>query len=173
MLNHIQSDVKPFTDIQEDFEDEVYRCRRNNQAFQLIIVEIISEAPENVNQCTDKNRLSEDMLSYLASRYESNKMGALLSSLLRRTDILAEQMDRKRFVLLCPSINSPIPTPNALRQRIKKMAWEQLKIKVICGVATFPDESLIFEELMEKAELQLVDNSPLELINERKNTILA
>jgi len=158
-LSHVKSDVKSFTDILEDFHTEVYRCRRNNQPFQLVIVEPIIEALAQTREPYKTgavNPLTEEILNYLADRYESNKTGSLLLDITRRTDIVAEQIGKNRFVLLCPSRTSPIPDPDALRQRIKKSARERLNLNLFCGVASFPDDSLILEELMEKAESQLV-----------------
>lgn len=153
-LTQLKNNTKAFTDIIEDFHTEIYRCRRHEQSLQLIIVEYITETKKHYK--TERKILTEEILSYLVDRYERNKIGRLLFDITRRTDIIGEQADKKRFVILCPSRTSPIPHPDALRQRITKTVREQLNLNVVCGVAIFPDDSIIFEELIEKAELQLI-----------------
>ncbi len=162
LLSHVLSDVKSLAEKQEDIQDEICRCRRNNHPFQLIIVEPKSESYRAV-----ETPISKEMLTFFADRYESNKVGSFLHDILRRTDILAEQVDKKRFILLCPARTSL--EPDALPRRIKNLAWKQLNLNVACGVANFPDDSLTLEELITKAELQLVDGvTTQKLLNHNK-----
>jgi hypothetical protein len=85
--------------------------------------------------------------------YIINSMAQTLSKYLRRTDLILEQRDQGRFIILCPETS--VGDLNLLVEYIQTIVTKQLGTAVACGVATFPREALTFEELVHRAESQL------------------
>ena len=89
----------------------------------------------------------------MMNTYVSRSMAQTLSKYIRRTDLIMEQTDQERFVILCPDTNATDVA--LLAEYLQVVAQEELSTSVVCGTATFPDEAITFEELMRQAETRL------------------
>lgn len=85
--------------------------------------------------------------------YVITKLADSLSRHLRRTDLVLEERERGRFIILCPDTSAR--DLNVLVEYIQATATEMVGVTVDCGMATFPDEALTFEELVRQAETRL------------------
>jgi GGDEF domain-containing protein len=93
----------------------------------------------------------------MMARYVITSLARIISKQLRRTDMVLDQHERGRFIIISPDTSAS--SSETLAQRIKSAAAEQLGVTVSCGVASFPDEALTFEELVHQAETGLQPES--------------
>ncbi len=106
------------------------------------------------------------------NRYVLTSMSRVISMALRRTDMVMEQNEKERFVILSP--HTPGSDLQIVVKRIQDAISKQLGVNVKCGVASFPEDALTFDELLHKAEqnLEKPDNKDTLLdLFEHKNTI--
>jgi len=92
------------------------------------------------------------------TRYVITSLARVISNQLRRTDLVLDQRDQGRFIILSPDTNAA--SSASVADRIQAAAAVQLGVLVSCGVASFPDEALTFEELVHQAKSNL--RSPIE-----------
>ncbi len=77
---------------------------------------------------------------------------------------------RGRFLILCPETD--LSSVILLAKRMQQAITERIDLKVQCGVASFPDEALTFEDLMKKAYERLSTEMPLDDLVILENTPL-
>ncbi len=85
--------------------------------------------------------------------YVINNMAQTLRKYLRPTDLILEQREQGRFIIVCPETN--VADSKLVVEYIQSVATEQLGIPIVYGTATFPDEAVTFEELVGQAEAGL------------------
>ena len=86
----------------------------------------------------------------LLSRYVTSNLIQLVDNELRRTDMIIEQPGSNQLILLLNDTNAE--GTNVLVERIQQLSNLKLGVSVHCSYATFPDEALTFEELVNQAE---------------------
>lgn len=145
--------VRKLEDAQEDIQTELIRSRRHNHPLTVMVVE-----PEPDSIQVALNRTIEEVQRAMMTRYVTTSLARVISNQLRRTDMVLDQRDRGRFVILSPDTNAA--NAAALADRIQAAAAVQLGVLVSCGVASFPDEALTFEELVHQAKISV--RSPIE-----------
>jgi hypothetical protein len=62
-------------------------------------------------------------------------------------------------MVLCPETD--FPNASLLAQRIAQAIKERTSLRVLWGVAAFPEEALTFEDLLQKARERLTDSISL------------
>ncbi len=142
--------VKQLREVDEEIQIEMFRSRHNHHPLSVIVVE---PNPESIQ--TTFHHLVQEIQQTMISGYVINNMAQTLGKYLRRTDLILEQRDRGRFIVLCPETSAV--DSNLLVEYIQTVAGEQLGVSVTYGVATFPDEAVTFEELIHQAESRLSD----------------
>ena len=147
-LPHGSPNVPTLDEAIEDVKAEMHLSRRHERSLSVVIVDYKSEQ----NQKT-LNRVFNDLKSLLESRYAANRFARLLNGAIRRTDRLIEVRGHNRFIVLCHETNGE--GLGQLLQRIQSGAENQMGAPVAFGSASFPDEALTFEELLNKAETRL------------------
>lgn len=126
---------------------ELMRSRRYHHPLSLLIVEL------EKNKYQQKGEHLEGLQKDLLQRFALARVGQIISERARETDLILR--DRSgRFVLLCPDTNGKNST--VFGERIRKAVVENMGIDVSWSFASFPDEALTFEELIEYAEQRLV-----------------
>jgi GGDEF domain-containing protein len=145
--------VRRLSQAEEQIKTELFRSRRHHRPLTLMVVE-----PEPITFQLAVSRIVREIQEAMMGRYVLTRLGRALSDHLRRTDLLLEQDKRGRFILLCPETDAAASTEVAARVR---STAEHLGIAVNCGVATFPDEALTFEALLQEAESDLQVRSKL------------
>lgn len=147
-LRNTSRRIRPLTDAVEDIQVEMFRSRHNHHPLSVMVIE---PNPESI-QSTLHRAVLEVQQTMLHS-YVINSMAQTIGKYLRRTDLILEQREQGRFIILCPETNAR--ELKLLVEYIQTIAKKQLGAAVACGVATFPDEALTFEELVQRAESHL------------------
>jgi len=130
----------------ERIQAELYRSRRFQRPLSIIIL----EKEWNNSQINVNTEL--DAQSVLMAEYVSAIIVRELSTQLRQTDFMLEHDKRGKFVIVSPDTDRP--GVDRLIERLKSL--DQIKLfSVNFGAATFPEQGLTFEHLMEKAETNL------------------
>lgn len=129
---------------QKDIQQEIDRSRRYNHPFSIVIFEPDKSSME---EAVSKTQLS--VQQSIINELVFSRLGNTLNSLTRRPDFVVYLEDKGRFVIVCPETTAkPAET---LVKRVKTAVKDQLGIQLTSGTATFPMESLTFDELMVKA----------------------
>lgn len=140
--------VRRLKDATEDIQVEMFRSRHNHHPLSVVVVE---PKPELIQ--TKLHEAVQEVQQTMLRTYVINSMAQTISKYLRRTDLVLEQRDQGRFIVFCPETNAQ--ELRLLVDYIQTIAKKKLGTAVTCGVATFPDEALTFEELIQRAETQL------------------
>ena len=140
--------VKNLSDVEEDIQTELLRSRRHHYP---LTVMVIQPDPQSIRAVL--HRMVQEVQQAMMGRYVITSLARVIGDQLRRTDIIVDQHEQNRFVVISPDTS----TSNSiiLANRIKVAAAERLGVELCCGVASFPDEALTFEELIGQAESQL------------------
>ncbi|MBI3243742.1 MAG: diguanylate cyclase [Chloroflexi bacterium] len=146
--------VQKLEDASENIQLELIRSRRHHYPLTIMLVE-----PDAKSIRAILHRTVQEVQQAMIARYVITSLARVISKQLRRTDMVLDQHERGRFIIISPDTSAS--NSDILAQRIKAAAAEQLGVIVSCGVASFPDEALTFEELVHQAEtsLQSSDNA--------------
>ncbi len=126
---------------------ELTRSRRYNRPLSVLIVKVKEDGKERYHGRFE--RLEADLFH----RFTMAKVGQIINGQARQTDLIMRDI-AGRFVILCPETDSE--ECSKLAERVRKGVLEELEDDVAWGIASFPDETLEFNELLQKA-LQRVD----------------
>jgi GGDEF domain-containing protein len=132
----------------KEIQDQMYLSRRYDRPLSVVVLEC---DPASVQIML--NRSVQDVQRAMMSRYVASSMVRVLDNALRRTDLMLQHREAGRFVLICPETDPA--SLRALLDRIRMAASQRLGVSVNCGIASFPDGALTFDELLNKAESQL------------------
>ncbi len=153
-MEGVSRQVKPLDQSTEDVQTELIRSRRHNRPLSVVVVK-----PDPASIQVTLHRTVLDVQRAMMMRYVVTGHARVLRTELRRTDVVMEERDQDRFVILCPETDAAGST--MLAERIRATIEGQLGVKVACGIASFPDEALTFDELVHRAESQLVESAAL------------
>ncbi len=131
---------------------ELTRSRRYHHPLSLLLVEL-----DKKTKAADVKAI-KGLQNDLLHRFAIARVGQIISDRARETDLILR--DRSgRFLLLCPETNSE----NSLLfgDRIRRAVVESMGADVNWSFASFPEDALTFDELVEFAEhrLGIVDPS--------------
>ncbi len=125
---------------------EITRSRRYHHPLSVLTIRL--GKPEN----RDIRKSLEPIATDILERFAVAKTSQILSDLARSTDlVLLDKGDQ--FVILCPETN-----PNnvsILAGRIAAAVEGSLKTSIEWGTASFPDEALTFDDLLQTAQSRL------------------
>jgi GGDEF domain-containing protein len=131
---------------------EFTRSRRYHRPLSLIMIELETENEKMIRQMLKS--IQHDLLS----RFSSARVGQIIDDRIRQTDLVLRD-HAGRFVILCPETDFDSAT--LLAKRIAQVVQDRTSLKVMLGVAAFPDEALTFEDLLQKARERIIDYSAL------------
>lgn len=143
--NNYQSSVGTpnFEVAQSQIYTEIRRARRYQRSASLLAVSSGKKLNEVSNRMSIQRKnghfVSDDITSRLAKLFVRE---------LRDYDLIALRDDR--FIILLPETDRENACETT--RRLKAIANEQLGIELEIGLATFPDEAVTFERLLEIAE---------------------
>lgn len=130
---------------------ELTRSRRYHHPLSLLIVEL--EKGRYKYKRENLDGLQKDLLQ----RFAVARVGQIISEGARETDLILR--DRSgRFILLCPETD--FERSVIFGERIRKAVAEHMDTEVVWSSASFPDEALTFDELIERAEQRLAQPDP-------------
>lgn len=125
---------------------ELTRSRRYHHPLSLLIVEL------EKNRYKYKRENLDGLQKDLLQRFAIARIGQIISDGARETDLILRDQ-AGRFVLLCPETN--FERSVVFGERIRKAVAENMDTEVAWSSASFPDEALTFDELVERAEQRL------------------
>ncbi len=135
---------------EEEIKTEMIRSRRHERPLTVMVVEPAPNALE-----ANMQRVVQEVQRAITRRYVLGSLANAISDEARRTDLIIRRDQQGRFVILCPE--TTLEGSIVLADRIRANVAERLGIPVAFGVATFPDEALSFDELLRKAESDLMN----------------
>jgi hypothetical protein len=128
---------------------ELTRSRRYHRPLSLIVIESESEDDKTTREMLKS--IQHDLLN----RFTSARVGQIIDDRIRQTDLVLRDR-RGRFIILCPETD--LGNASLLARRISLAVKERISLNVFWGVASFPEEALTFEDLLQKARERLVDS---------------
>lgn len=129
---------------------EIARSRRYHHPLSIVTIRL--EKKKEWGEWKDMKLLANEMFE----RFALAKMSQILSDYARNTDLVLRDRDG-HFILLCPETN--LTSTALLSKRIAQAVEKELDAKIKCGTASFPDEALTFDDLLNTANERL---SPIE-----------
>jgi len=131
---------------------ELTRSRRYHRPLSLIVIESESEDDKTTREMLKS--IQHDLLN----RFTSARVGQIIDDRIRQTDLVLRDR-RGRFIILCPETD--LGNASLLARRISQAVKERISLNVFWGVASFPEEALTFEDLLQKARERLADSVPV------------
>lgn len=135
-------------------QTELARSRRYNRPLSLVIIEPDPVAIEEQFQAIPRSPVGKEIQKQLARRYVMAQIAEILDKEARNTDIIIKQDKPDRFIILCPETETS--NTNTLIRRMVEKSRAQVGAQIGFGVASFPEEAMTFEELLQKAEAKMV-----------------
>ena len=129
---------------------ELTRSRRYHRPLSVVMIESESD-DEKLTREAFKN-IQQDLMS----RFTSARVGQIIDDRVRQTDLVLRDY-KGRFIVLCPETD--FSNASLLANRIAQAIKERTSLRVLWGVAAFPEEALTFEDLIQKARERLVDST--------------
>lgn len=152
-LVNLNGRVRSLVQAADDIQVEMFRSRHHHHPLSVVVVE-----PKKDSLQVALHQAVKEVQESIMKSYVITKLADSLSRHLRRTDMVLEERERGRFIILCPDTSAR--DLNVLVEYIQATASEMVGVKVNCGMATFPDEALTFEELVHQAESRLSYAAP-------------
>ena len=131
---------------------ELTRSRRYHRPLSVALIQSESDEEELTREAF-KN-IQHDLMS----RFTSARVGQIIDDRIRQTDLVLRDY-QGRFIVLCPETD--LSNATLLAKRISQAIKERTNLRVLWGVAAFPDEALTFEDLLQKARQRLLDSTSL------------
>ncbi|HEY9526765.1 MAG TPA: hypothetical protein VIR02_06770 [Anaerolineales bacterium] len=128
---------------------ELTRSRRYHRPLSVVMIESESD-DEKITRESFKN-IQHDLMS----RFTSARVGQIIDDRVRQTDLVLRDY-KGRFIVLCPETD--FSNASLLAKRISQAIKERTSLRVLWGVAAFPEEALTFEDLLQKARERLNDS---------------
>jgi GGDEF domain-containing protein len=129
---------------------ELTRSRRYHRPLSVVMVQSESDDEKLIREAF-KN-IQHDLMS----RFTSARVGQIIDDRVRQTDLVLRDY-KGRFIVLCPETD--LANASLLARRISQAIKERTSLRVLWGVAAFPDEALTFDDLLQKARERLVDST--------------
>jgi GGDEF domain-containing protein len=126
---------------------ELTRSRRYHRPLSLMVIDI-----EFKDADQSSAKLMETIQHDLAHRFTFARVGQIIDDLIRQTDLVLR--DHKGcYVILCSETD--FANAELLADRISQPIMDKAGLQMIWGIASFPDEALTFEDLLQKARDRL------------------
>lgn len=126
---------------------ELTRSRRHHRPLTVLVIE-----PEQVSIRDDQEAyklLRHDLLRHFVHA----RIGQIVTDRVRQTDLIMRDANG-RFVILCAETSKE--SSNLLGERIETAIVESMGASVAWSVASFPEEALTFDELIQKAKQNMI-----------------
>jgi GGDEF domain-containing protein len=138
----------------DDIQQELTRSRRHHRPLTVMVAKF---DPQSIN--IDLHRHVREIQQTMIAHYAHIGLARLIGQQARRIDLVTDQHEQGRFIILSPE--SSVAGVSALAERIRATAKQQLGIEVTCGLASFPQDAPTFEELVVVAE----ENSQVQTVS--------
>ena len=148
LLSQAGSPIPSMDEARRAIRTEVRRSRHYHRPMSVIMVEPTSQSFEVAS-----GRMLARMQQDLLNQYTKVNLAETIRRQLRLMDIVLTRSPGNGLIILCPELkkeDAPV-----LIEHIRQAASDELGIEVECASASFPDEALTFEALVEEAESRL------------------
>jgi len=136
--------VKSLVEADEDIRREMFRSRHYRHPLGVIAVQ------PNLNDATPEAfAIIREAQTAMVHSYIVNNMANTLRKFLRPTDIVLEDRKTQRVYVICPE-TSP-KNLKVLLEYVQDVTADEMGVGAKYGFATFPDEAVVFEDLLEKS----------------------
>ncbi len=125
---------------------EFNRSRRYRRPLSVLLMEVDPEHQRH------NGEVLKHIQSDIVNRFTSARVGQIIDDRIRQTDLVLR--DRTwRYVIVCPETD--LPSALLLGKRISQSVMETTGLSILWGVASFPEEALTFDDLLQKARERL------------------
>ncbi|MGQ9826390.1 MAG: GGDEF domain-containing protein [Roseiflexus sp.] len=145
--------LRSMSEAQEDVQIQMSASRRMRRPLSVLILEADARS---LNMMI--HRFVQELQRAMMQRYVLAVTARVLARHLRRTDLIIEDGKPGRLILVTPE--TPEDNARLLGDRLAHLVRDRLGITARYGVATFPDHSLTFEDLLDAAERHLRQMQP-------------
>ena len=135
----------------EEIKTEFSRSRRHNIPLTLVVIQPSVTSIAKIKN--EVNQVVEGIQRRMTGFFISASLVKIILAEARRTDLIVRRGENDSFLIVCPETKGEDVI--CLAQRIQEMAGKNLGIAISYGIASFPDEALTYDELLECAESQL------------------
>ncbi len=127
---------------------ELARMRRYERALSVLVVRVDAAVPRrNGDVGANGKEAPAGVRDPLLAFWE---VGSILRDLLRDSDVASTDMSKMQYVVVLPETNRDQATQTATR--VRKLVYSTTGLTVLTGLAEFPDQGLILEDLVKRAE---------------------
>jgi len=159
VIGQIDEEVKPFERGQGLLYREVRRARKHHRPLALLAVSAPASPFQSVVEPAINGAFPSHVVAEfqreLGYKYVLTRIGSLLLEKLEDSAIVTQL--KHHFVVLVPETSSD-ELPSKL-QSLQAAAEERLGYKLNIGSATFPDQEITFEALLERAEIAMLEST--------------
>jgi hypothetical protein len=153
-IGEVYNESQPFETGQAQIYREIRRARRHQRAAALLTITVVETTPEagaKRLQDTPLYRFVEEIRRETVEKYVSARLAELLTAELGDLAIVTKRDDH--FVTLIPEANRE--RVQEIMHNLQLAAKEKLGVQLKIGTATFPDEAVTFERMLENAETEM------------------
>lgn len=129
-------------------QTEMSASRRGQRPLSLVLLQADASSLNMM-----MHRLVADLQRGMMQRYVLTMAARVLSRSMRRTDLIIEDQEPGRLVLVAPETAQE--AADTLGERLVDMLQQRLGITARYGIASFPQQALTFEDLLSRAEENL------------------
>jgi hypothetical protein len=128
---------------------ELTRSRRYQRPLSLLMIEVEPEHDDTASA------IARTIQHDLMNRFSFARVGQVIDDLIRQTDLFLRDR-RGRYIILCSETS--VPDVEMFANRIAYAVKDKTGLRMFWGFASFPDDALTFEDLMQKARERLSNN---------------
>jgi len=147
-IDHLYSGTHSFETGQGQIYREIRRARRYRRSAALLAISIEEDSLKFT-----LNRFVEEAQNELVRKFAIGRLADLLVKELQDTDVIAQR--NNHFIALLPEASRE--NVFKIASRLENVSREKLGVALRIGLATFPDEAVTFESLLERAEAKMND----------------
>ena len=148
MCSRVYNSSRPFQTGQAEMYREVRRARNYRRPLALLAVSTADDIHD-----AELNRFIDEVQRERVHEYVAARIAHLLSEETKDCDIITRR--NAHFVVLLPEVTQS--EAETLRRKVEIAAREKLGLDLKTGLATFPDQEVTFEGLVQRAEAILRD----------------
>ncbi len=148
LLSDLDGRVHPSAEAEAIVKREMQHARRRNLPLSLLLVEADTKEAK-----VELSATAKEINALLTQRLCLVTTTRLLASTLRRSDLIVDETDRGRWLLMTSEVQRG--QASTILQRLDDQTKKPLGIKLKYGIASFPEHGLTFEDLLAKAEQDL------------------
>ena len=145
--------IRDFQTAMEDIKKEIVRGRRYNHPLSLLVVETAQDSANN-----EAVRAPHKGQKRGSHQSINERFAEIIVRQVRRTDMVLTRNWDGRFFILCPE-NTASGT-RILAQRLQSDVRNSLDMSLNYGIAAFPADALTLEDLIRRAETNMIVAAP-------------